>query len=284
VTDFELIILNDCSPEPIEAIVQQFEDNRIHYYVNEENIGAVRLVENWNTCLSLAKGEYIMIMGDDDELETDYLSEFIQLINQYPQVDVYHCRSKIINDAGETIMLTPSCPVFETVYDSIWHRLAQYRSNYISDFVYNTTALRDQGGFYTLPLAWGSDDITAFIASDKKGIAHTNKPVFRYRNNALSITSSGNNDYKMKANLGYAKWLASFLSKTPTDPEEATVYTYLKNTQAEWMRKRKRYTMSLSMRKSLIKNFWYWLRHQKKFGLSLKDIIIAAIKSTRLKG
>lgn len=284
VTDFELIILNDCSPEPIEAIVQQFEDNRIHYYVNEVNIGGIRLVENWNKCLQLAKGEYIMIMGDDDELEPDYLEEFAQLIERYPHLHVYHCRSKIIDETGNTLMLTPSSPAYETVYDSIWHRLAQYRSNYISDYVYRTSALKEQGGFYMLPLAWGSDDITAFIATGEKGIAHSNKPVFKYRSNSLSITSSGNNAYKMEANLGYERWLATFLASPPTNSDAAIVHAYLKKTQQEWMRKRKRYTMSLSMRNSLFHNFWFWFRQRTLFKLSTKDLLLAALKSLNLKG
>lgn len=281
--DFELIVLNDCSPEPVEAIVQQFEDNRIHYFRNEKNTGAVKLVDNWNKCLKLAKGEFIIIMGDDDELEPDYLQEFLGLINQYPRLNVYHCRSKIINEDGETMMLTPAYPSFESVYDSIWHRLAQYRSNYISDFVYRTESLRKQGGFYNLPLAWGSDDITSFIASGQLGIAHTNKTVFRYRSNSLSITSTGNDLRKMEANIGYAKWLRAFLSEKPASQEMFVVHRYLIRKQDDFMRQRKRFTMALSMRYSLFANFWLWFKHRRIFGLQTKDILIAAIKSINLR-
>lgn len=284
ITDFELIILNDCSPEPVEAIVQQFEDNRVQYYRNAKNTGAIKLVDNWNKCLSLAKGEYIMIMGDDDELEPNYLQVFVDLIQNYPQLGVYHCRSKIINDAGEILMLTPACPDFEHVYDSIWHRLAQYRSNYISDFIYRTETLRLQGGFYQLPLAWGSDDITAFIATGIKGIAHTNKAVFRYRSNELSITSTGNNGFKMEANLGYAQWLQDFLLQEPHDQEQAIIKQYLEQHQKKLMRQRKRYTLTLSMRKGLVKNAWFWLWHRSKYQINIVDILIGALKSLNLKG
>jgi len=281
VTAFELIILNDCSPEPVEAIVQQFEDNRIHYYRNDTNVGAVKLIENWNKCLNLAQGEYMVIMGDDDELEPDYLAAFSELIQRYPHLDVYHCRSKIIDDQEEVRMLTPACPDFEYVYDSIWHRLEQYRSNYISDFVYRTAALRSQGGFYDLPLAWGSDDITAFIATGIKGIAHTNKPVFRYRSNSLSITSTGNNGIKMEANLAYEAWLHHFLLNTPANGEQLIVHKYLCQHQKRLMRARKRYTMILSMHRMRLKNFWFWLKNRNKYRLHLTDIVAAAIKSIR---
>src|SRR5690606_1152380 len=126
--NFELIVLNDCSPEPIEEIVSEFQDSRINYYKNDINVGALNLVDNWNKCLSLAVGEFVVIMGDDDLLDRDFLKEFSHIISEYPDLDVYHCRSKIINDEGETLMLTPSCPSYESVYDSIWHRLQQFRS------------------------------------------------------------------------------------------------------------------------------------------------------------
>lgn len=277
--DFELIILNDCSPEPVDAIVQQFGDIRIKYFNNDQNVGAIDLVKNWNKCLSLATGEYIMIMGDDDLLAADYLEEFSKLIDLYPTLHVFHCRTRIINDAGETIMLTPAHPSFEHVYDSIWHRLEQYRSNYISDFVYHTISLRQQGGFFYLPLAWGSDDITAFLASHKKGIAHTNKPIFYYRSNALSITSTGNDLYKMEANVGYSKWLQNFLTEKPVDEEDLVVHQHLIKNQNRLMQKRKRYTMMLSMRSNRFKKIIFWYRNRKQFGIDAKDILITAIKS-----
>lgn len=278
-TDFELIILNDCSPESVDAIVQQFGDKRIKYFKNDQNVGAIDLVKNWNKCLSLATGEYIMIMGDDDLLAPDYLEEFSKLIDLYPALHVFHCRSKVINDTGETIMLTPAHPTFEHVYDSIWHRLEQYRSNYISDFIYHTANLRKQGGFFYLPLAWGSDDITAFIASRQNGIAHTNKPIFYYRSNALSITSTGNDLYKMEANMGYSKWLQNFLAEKPVDEDDLVVYQHLTKNQDRLMQKRKRYTMILSMRSNRLKKIVFWYRNRKQFGIDAKDILMAAIKS-----
>lgn len=281
VTDFELIVLNDCSPQPVRQIVTRFADARIRYFENERNTGAVRLTDNWNKCLSLAKGTYLVIMGDDDRLAPDYLEEFIQLIATYPQLDVYHCRSVIINEEGNPIMLTPACPAYERVCDHIWHRLRQLRAQYISDFVYRTEALRRQGGFYSLPLAWGSDDITAYRASVEKGIAHTNKPVFNYRSNDLSITSSGSDLEKMQANTEYAQWLSNFLQNHHPHPSEIVVYQTLLTQQSGLMQDRKLYTLALSMRQRVMYKFWMWFRNRKRFGLTVKDLLLAAAKSRR---
>jgi glycosyltransferase involved in cell wall biosynthesis len=281
--NFELIILNDCSPEPIEEIVSEFQDSRINYFKNDVNVGALNLVDNWNKCLSLAVGEFVVIMGDDDLLEGDFLKEFSHIISEYPDLDVYHCRSKIINDNGETLMLTPSCPSYERVYDSIWHRLQQYRSNYISDYMYRTSTLRERGGFYFLPLAWGSDDITAFIATAEKGIAHSNRPVFNYRSNSLSITSTGNDLEKMNANLGYESWLAEFLSEKPVNAEDETVYRHLLANQKNYMQQRKIFTMSKSMIMNPVQKSLLWIKNRKRYGIAMKDVVMAMVKSRRMK-
>ena len=38
-TDFELILLNDASPDNSEEIIKQYNDDRIRYYRNKKNLG-----------------------------------------------------------------------------------------------------------------------------------------------------------------------------------------------------------------------------------------------------
>ncbi|MBN7809333.1 glycosyltransferase [Algoriphagus sp. H41] len=277
--DFELIILNDCSPQPVREIVEQFTDPRIRYFSNEKNVGAYHLVDNWNKCLSLGNGEFFLIMGDDDRLHPDYLSEFSTLMEKFPGLNVYHCRSKIIDDEGHTLRLTPALPAFEHAFDSIWQRLEQLRSNYISDYVYRTEALRVQGGFYDLPLAWGSDDITAFIASAELGIAHTNRPVFEYRSNAQSITSTGSDLVKMEANLDYADWLRQFLKRQAADETDSVARDFLLTHFDRLMAKRKAYTLLLSLGSSRWEKASKWWQKRREYGLSSRDIAVAFLKS-----
>ena len=77
---FELIIVDDNSPENLKAIVDEFSDSRIRYYRNPQNCGAVNVVDNWNICLSYCTGEYVICMGDDDRLLPNCLYEYLKLI------------------------------------------------------------------------------------------------------------------------------------------------------------------------------------------------------------
>ncbi|MBP0903725.1 glycosyltransferase family 2 protein [Mariniflexile gromovii] len=215
--DFELIIVNDCSPDPIDDIVAKYDDARIQYHKNEKNFGALHVVDNWNKCLSFAKGEYFILMGDDDKMEPDYLEEFVNLIKTYASLDVWHCRSTIIDQFTKPLRLTPINPCYEDEYDYIINCLEGRREQFVSDFVYRTSALVNNGGYYKLPLGWASDYLTSFILSVNKGIAHTNKPVFNYRSHSVNITSTGNLEKKREAFVMFFDWIEKFLSEKPQD-------------------------------------------------------------------
>lgn len=70
-TDIEIIILNDGSPDNSEDIILKFceIDKRIRYY-RHKNIG---LGETRNRGMELAKGEYLAFVDSDDYLELDML-------------------------------------------------------------------------------------------------------------------------------------------------------------------------------------------------------------------
>ncbi|MFC6099532.1 glycosyltransferase family 2 protein [Olivibacter domesticus] len=274
VNNYELVIVNDCSPDAIDTLISTYSDNRIRYYKNETNAGAEHMVDNWNRCLALANGDYFVLLGDDDLLDHNYLESFDELIARYPTLDIYHCRSKIINEHDQLIGLTPSCPEVEGVYDNIFYRLKLMRDQYISDFVFRTSQLREIGGFFHLPLAWGTDDITSFIMCGKKGIAHTHKAVFNYRQFDGTISKSGAIDLKMKAVVEQGKWYQSFLQVIPDSPLERLVHQNILNSFNEFMRVKRLVILHNDLLKgSSLQRLWYWLKHAKNYQLSLFDVL-----------
>lgn len=283
VKDFELIIVNDCSPEPIDEIVRLFGDERIRYFKNDKNIGGVNLVNNWNNCLEKANGDYFIMMGDDDTMEPDYLYEFSKLIEKYPHLDVYHCRSKIIDENSKPIGLTPSWPEYESVYESIWHRLIGKRLQFVSDFVYKTKTLRENGGFYFLPLAWAADDITAYIATGNKGIAHINKPVFNYRKNSLSISSTGNHQQKIEALVLALKWYNSFFVKTPDNSNDRILLAELKNKVVRQIQYHKEEIITQALRKNRFNNLCFFYLKRKHNGIPVTGFIKSLLRSYKTK-
>ena len=64
--NFEVVIVDDASPEDLEAIVSEFNDSRVRYYKNEQNICGMDLVKQWNHCLAFATCDYVILAADDD--------------------------------------------------------------------------------------------------------------------------------------------------------------------------------------------------------------------------
>lgn len=281
--DFELIIVNDASPENLDNIIEEFTDKRIQYFKNDKNFGVENVVDNWNKCLSLAKGDYFILMGDDDEMMVNYLSSFNELIIKFPDLDVYHCRSYIIDEDSKIKDLTPSWPNIESVYENIWHRMKELRSQYISDFVYNRKKLLDRGGFYKLPAAWASDDITSFEMAAKKGIAHTQEPVFCYRKSSVTISNSGFIQIKFKGIEGEEKWYDLFLKKQPNNELDFIFYKSILANKKNYFTKKRITTIAYNgiRKKHLIKDLLHFTFKRKYYKMNLFHIFYAFILSIK---
>lgn len=83
-TDFELIIVDDCSTDQTVAIAKSFEssDNRIKVYVNEKNLGDY---PNRNRAASYAKGKYLKYVDSDDILMPSALNIMLDAFALYPK-------------------------------------------------------------------------------------------------------------------------------------------------------------------------------------------------------
>lgn len=269
--DFELIIVNDDSPDPVEDVMSCFNDSRIRYFKNDKNIGSVNLVDNWNKCLAYARGKYFVLLGDDDMLEPDFMEVFVALTGEYPDLDVYHCRAKIINECSVAMSYTVSWPRFESVYENIWHRIKGFRLQFVSDFVYRTEALKQAGGFYKLPLAWASDDITVYRLIGTKGIAHTQSPVFCYRQNSLTISNTGNVFLKLEAVRGERLWLDDFLRTVPDNQFDGIIRANIIAYLHEYTSKK----MMLTLGQWATVTDFLRIGKLNKSGLSFREIVMA---------
>ena len=72
-TDFECIIINDCSPGDCKNLVQNYVKERgvaINYHENNTNLG---LGEARNVGVELASGKYLFFLDSDDYLVEDGL-------------------------------------------------------------------------------------------------------------------------------------------------------------------------------------------------------------------
>lgn len=281
--DYELIILNDASPENIKSIIMNYKNPQISYYENQINVGAVNVVENWNKCLSYAKGDYVICMGDDDKLASNCLETYNEMMLKYPDLDVYHARTIMINEQSEFCDIQEDRPSYETVYSMIWHSTFCSRLQFVGDFLYKTSSLRENGGFFFLPLAWESDYVTSYIMAQKKGIANTHEPIFYYRKNGLSITNSSCIKLKMEATHTYYKWLKSFLVKVPNSLCDKIYRQRLLDGSYDRLLHTEIFMIAEDIKENPIGGFFYWLNKFKNYDMTFKHFVFACILSLGLR-
>lgn len=186
--DFRLIISDDCSPEDIESIVNDFKDNRITFRRNKNNIGGKDLVAHWNILLNLSSSEYIILAPDDDIYSPTFLEEIDKLATKYPNVNVIKSRVQKIDESGDIIIKDRIYEEYISQFDNIFHQSLPDHMSGIGNYVFKTYALKSIGGFKRYPLAWWSDVMTNILLSNK-GLAITKDIHFTMRMTGLNISS-----------------------------------------------------------------------------------------------
>ena len=117
--DWELIVVDDCSPGDIQGVVSKFTDPRIRYYRNEKNLGAEDPSYNWDKCVSYAQGEYFCLLCDDDLYHPTFLEEMLKLTDQFPDCNVFRARGQRMDANGNLLSKYPSSPLWESCEDYI---------------------------------------------------------------------------------------------------------------------------------------------------------------------
>lgn len=85
-TDFELIILDDASPNPrVREIIKSYQDPRIIFAENSSNLG---ISPSRNRLLDMAKGEYLAIADHDDISMPKRFQLQVQHLDAHPELGV----------------------------------------------------------------------------------------------------------------------------------------------------------------------------------------------------
>jgi glycosyltransferase involved in cell wall biosynthesis len=120
--DFEVIILDDCSPDDSRTVIEQYRENPhvSHIVLNEQNTGNTFI--QWERGISLAKGRYIWIAESDDVAESQLLETLVGQLEQHPDASVAFCHSKLIDAESKVLSehnsKNPAQPGQVTIDDS----------------------------------------------------------------------------------------------------------------------------------------------------------------------
>jgi glycosyltransferase involved in cell wall biosynthesis len=96
--EFEVIISDDCSNDESECVIREFagRDPRIRFELQSRNLG---MVQNWNWCLSRARGKYVKFLFGDDRLNSPTtLDRMLDMLERDPRAIVASTARAILDE------------------------------------------------------------------------------------------------------------------------------------------------------------------------------------------
>ena len=238
--DFELVVVDDKSPEGLYEIIKEcpweksgeslpnggrkwnVDGISIRYYQNEENMGGKDLVAAWNHAMEYATGEWCVLASDDDVYMPDFLAEMLRLEEKYPESDLFHCRLAVIDAEGRWLRTGQQWSELQGQILFTYAKEVKRFETYAAEFLFRRTRLDDIGGFVNFPLAIYSDDAT-WMQLAKNGVACSSEVLFCWRASGENICTRFDNVLaKHQAAILFKEWFKRFSAQlAPTTKEES---------------------------------------------------------------
>ncbi len=214
--DFELIVVDDCSPEPVGEIIKNYTDKRLTYYRNEYNLGGKDLVAQWNKCLEYAKGEWVILATDDDTYAPTFLEIFLRQHEEHPEADLFRARIGLIDGMGRITDIERCQEEYVSPVHFFYEINAGMKGG-VPQHIFRREKLVRNGGFVSFPKAWASDDATAIMLSDN-GVLFSQKPLVFFRYSGQNISTKGRYaEEKVQARILYSNWVMDFIPENTSD-------------------------------------------------------------------
>ena len=97
-TNFELIIIDDCSTDSTPKILESYKDSRVRAIRNAENLGVTKSL---NLGVSLSNGELMARMDADDISLPDRFKEQVEFMEKHTEIGVLGTQCLVIDDNGK---------------------------------------------------------------------------------------------------------------------------------------------------------------------------------------
>ena len=215
-SDFELRIADNASTDATAAICLNYtaKDSRIIYHRHAENLGAFRNAE-W--LYHQAKGEFLMLVGDDDVYEPDCLARYVERIRDRNEVILVYSDYGWIDVEGRRS--DSGLKDFMAVEDGIVQNLGRHiRTPIVLPLMmglFRTAAVQQALPFPTFGKHYhdftGGRDIGFLWNILVKGrVDSVRKPLFYYRNKGRDYvipTSWGRNQLMIKLRIIHVNWI-----------------------------------------------------------------------------
>ncbi len=155
----EIIVSDNCSTDNTEEVVGKFlVDPRLRYIKHKENIGAL---ENSNFCLKEAKGDYFLLLHDDDVIDKDHIEACLKAANYRTTIGLIRTGIRWIDQDGK-VLYTRENPGSGLSTDDFF--ISWFKGKvpmHLCGTLFNKKGLQEIGGFNGEFGAW--NDVSAEV-------------------------------------------------------------------------------------------------------------------------
>lgn len=209
--NFKVYIGDDASLDnPVSLINCYLDDLDIIYKKFDANLGGVSLVKQWERCIALTNEDWIMILGDDDELGHNVVESWYDNYGIfYGKSNVIRFASKLIFEKTDEISNIYEHPTWEIATDSFYKKFNKISRSSLSEYIFNRESYK-KFGFHDYPLAWNSDDHAWLDFTENNPIYTINQSTVYVRMSVHNISGKRDNFLiKNKSEIEFYKFLIS---------------------------------------------------------------------------
>ncbi len=181
-TEFEFIIIDDCSIDSTSAIIKTYHDKRINVFRNERNIG---LTKSLNIGLNKAKGEYIARQDADDRSHATRLQLQLDFLDKNPDVVLLGTQARSIDEFGKLSYMPEFKPIS---YAGVKYQLFFGNPFIHSTVMFNAHIIKSTFGGYNEDFRLSQDlELWSRVIQNFKCM-NLNRVCLDFRQNSNSVT------------------------------------------------------------------------------------------------
>jgi glycosyltransferase involved in cell wall biosynthesis len=192
--NFEILIMDNCSPDNTPEVAASFQDSRVKHVRNEINIGHLR---NFNKGVSMAAGKYVWLLSADDSLTSrDVLNRFVTVMERNPRAGYVFCRAHAVKGKRDVgVAKWTDCGDQDRVWDGLTFlkRLVEQNCIVMSALMARRECY-EKVSMFALDLPHATDWYLWCMFALHYDVAYISQPMATFRLHEESLTSQFNKD------------------------------------------------------------------------------------------
>ena len=178
-------------------------------YRFRQNPSSISVIAHFNQIIDEASGEYFVLLSDDDEISSSYISELVNILECNPRIIIAFSNQEVMDQYGNTLSVSNKyLPSVMTGEDFIraWCFYKLGFANLLTNMS-RTKDIKMCGGYPDFPRGIHSDDALPLKLCLNNHVAFSQRCTFRYRVYEASLGLSTDYQDLAEASKQFLKFL-----------------------------------------------------------------------------